>query len=129
MSGSYLLDTNIVIGLLAADPNTLNNFQKAGEVYTSSIVVGELNFGARKSSRVQENLARINDFVQSVTVLACDTETAWHYGNIKNQIRLKGKPIPENDIWIAAICAQYDLVLVSRDAHFNGVDDLHIEGW
>lgn len=129
MSGSYLLDTNIVIGLFAADPNTVDNFRSADEVYTSSIVVGELNYGARKSSRIQENLARVNDFAQSVTVLGCNTETAWHYGNIKNQVRLKGKPIPENDIWIAAICAQYDLILVSRDAHFNEVDGLHIERW
>lgn len=51
------------------------------------------------------------------------------YGVIKNQLRVKGRPIPENDIWIAAVARQRDLVLVSRDDHFAKVEGIKLEKW
>jgi tRNA(fMet)-specific endonuclease VapC len=99
------------------------------EVFTPVIVLGELYYGARRSSRVQENLARIDEFAARSTVLACDTETARRYGAVKDGLRQKGRPIPENDIWIAAIALQYDLTLVARDAHFEEINDLTLETW
>jgi tRNA(fMet)-specific endonuclease VapC len=98
-------------------------------IFTPSIVLGELYYGARKSTRVPENLARIEEFAARSTVLVCDTETARRYGEIKDRLRQKGRPIPENDIWIAAIALQYELTLVARDAHFENVDDLKVETW
>ena len=62
-------------------------------------------------------------------MLPCDTATAQQYGDIKNQLRAKGRPIPENDIWIAAIAMQYQLTLVARDGHFHEVDGLQVETW
>jgi tRNA(fMet)-specific endonuclease VapC len=62
-------------------------------------------------------------------VLACDAITATYYGNVKDQLRLKGKPIPENDIWIAALALQHDLVLISRDEHFKVIEQLKVETW
>lgn len=62
-------------------------------------------------------------------VLGCDAETARRYGEVKNGLRQKGRPIPENDIWIAAIALQYDLTLVARDVHFGEVDGLKVEAW
>ncbi len=50
-------------------------------------------------------------------------------GKIKNYLRQKGLPIPENDIWIAATARQYNLTLVSRDAHFGNIENLHVESW
>jgi tRNA(fMet)-specific endonuclease VapC len=75
-------------------------------------------------------MARINDLAASSVVLVCGTETTRQYGEIKNRLRQKGHPIPENDIWIAAIAMQNDLTLVARDAHFEKkVDGLEIEAW
>jgi tRNA(fMet)-specific endonuclease VapC len=108
VSGSYLLDTNIVIALFAAEQAVLDHLKVAGEVYIPSIVIGELAYGAYKSTRVTENLPRIEDFVASNVILTCDAVTAFHYGIIKDQLRQSGKPIPENDIWIAAAAIQYD---------------------
>ncbi len=51
------------------------------------------------------------------------------YGEIKDRLRKKGRPIPENDIWIAAIAFQHDLILISRDEHFREVEDLKLEEW
>ena len=103
MSGRYLLDTNIVIALFAGDAAVKNHLAVAAEVFVSSIVIGELCYGAQKSGRAKVNLARIDEFAANNVVLGCDTDTARRYGEIKNALRAKGHPIPENDIWIAAI--------------------------
>jgi tRNA(fMet)-specific endonuclease VapC len=129
MSGRYLLDTNILIGLFANESAVTKFLREAEEVFVPSIALGELYYGACKSSRVEENMARINDLAASSVVLVCGTETAQQYGEIKNRLRQKGHPIPENDIWIAAIAMQNDLTLVARDAHFEEVDGLEIEAW
>jgi tRNA(fMet)-specific endonuclease VapC len=129
MSGRYLLDTNILIALFANESAVTDHLREAEEVFVPSIALGELYYGARKSSHVGENIARINDLATNSAVLGCDTKTAQQYGEIKNRLRQKGHPIPENDIWIAAIATQNDLTLVARDAHFKEVDELEIEAW
>jgi tRNA(fMet)-specific endonuclease VapC len=101
----------------------------AEEVFVPIIVLGELYYGAQKSSKVENNVTRINEFAESCSVLVCDTETSKQYGEIKNLLRAKGRPIPENDIWIAAIAKQHKLTLVSRDDHFKEIEDLSILTW
>ena len=76
MSGKCLLDTNIVIALFADETGVKENLVKTDEVFVSSIVIGELYYGARKSTRSKENVSRIDKFAESNIVLACDTETA-----------------------------------------------------
>lgn len=129
MNGRYLLDTNIVIALFANEFSVTCQLGEAEEVFTPSIVLGELYYGARRSKRVQENVARIEEFAARSTVLTCDTETGRRYGEVKDALRQKGRPIPENDVWVAAIALQYDLTLVARDAHFEQVDGLSFETW
>ncbi len=129
MSGRFLLDTNIVIALFADEVSVKNNLAEANEVFVPSFVIGELCYGARKSGRVQANLARIDEIVAISTILGCDAETARQYGEIKNKLRLKGRPLPENDVWIAALALQHTLVLVTRDAHFQEVENLQTAAW
>jgi len=129
MSGRFLLDTNIVIALFAGEADIQEYLEQAEEVSVPCIVLGELYFGARKSGRARENLARIDEFALSASVLGCDTDTAREYGAIKDMLRVKGRPIPENDIWIAAIAVQYGLILVTRDTHFDEIDGLKVEIW
>ncbi|MDO8753876.1 MAG: type II toxin-antitoxin system VapC family toxin [Anaerolineales bacterium] len=129
MSGKCLLDTNIVIALFANETAVKENLAKTDEVFIPSVVIGELFYGAHKSARATENIARIDDFASNSVVLGCDTETSRVYGEIKRALSVKGHPIPENDIWIAAIAIQHDLVLISRDAHFKEVDNLKVKAW
>ena len=129
MSGRYLLDTNIVIALFANDASVTERLKEAEEVFVPSIVLGELYYGAQKSRRVEENEARIDEFAARNVVLSCDAETARRYGEVKNGLRQKGYPIPENDIWIAAIALRNDLTLVARDTHFGEVETLQVEAW
>lgn len=129
MNGKFLLDTNIVIALFAKDTSVINSLANANEVFVPSIALGELYYGAHKSRHVEANIARINEFAASSSILICDTETSRLYGKIKNSLRVKGQPIPENDIWIAAIAKQYELTLISRDEHFKEIDELSIMAW
>ncbi|MBD2579475.1 type II toxin-antitoxin system VapC family toxin [Oscillatoria sp. FACHB-1406] len=129
MSGRYLLDTNIIIALFAIDTSVMHNLARANEVFIPSIALGELHYGARKSGRLQENLERIEELVTNSTIIECDAETARQYGDVKNRLRLKGRPLPENDVWIAALALQYGLTLVTRDAHFQEVENLQTVAW
>ncbi len=128
MAGKVLLDTNIVIALFSGDKAASHQISSS-EVLLPSIVLGELYFGARKSGQMAPNLDRIDQLAGSVVVLNCDAVTAQHFGQIKERLRSKGNPIPDNDVWIDAVAQQYGLRLATRDRHFNEVDGLVLEVW
>ncbi|HUI83659.1 MAG TPA: type II toxin-antitoxin system VapC family toxin, partial [Candidatus Binatia bacterium] len=102
-------------------------FESDDAVFLCVHVLGELRYGALASSCVAENLARLERFSTPIPVLPCDTETVTHYADIRFGLRKKGKPIPENDIWIAAIARQHGLRLLSRDSHFQQIENLDVE--
>jgi tRNA(fMet)-specific endonuclease VapC len=121
MSGkSYLLDTNIVIGLFANESSITEKIKPTtSRIFIPSIVFGELFYGAEQSSKKEENRKKIDALAQVSFVLECDLDSARQYGRIKSRLKDKGAPIPENDIWIAALAQQHQLTLVTRDKHFG----------
>lgn len=129
MNGEFLLDTNIIIALFASDKKVIQNLTTAAKIYLPSIVLGELYFGARNSQRISQNLGRIDELAEEITILTPDLLIAQCYGIIKCKLLAKGKPLPENDIWIAAVAKHYDLILVSKDKHFENIEDLQLEKW
>ena len=129
MNGKYCFDTNIIIALFGGTESVVTKMAQINEAFISSTVLGELYYGALKSSRLQENLKRITDFAVDCTILNCDEETAVEYGKIKVELTQKGKMIPENDIWIAAVAKQHDLTIVTNDEHFSTIDNLKIANW
>lgn len=129
MNGNFLLDTNIVIALFAGDAAVIAGLAAAEEVFIPAAVIGELFYGARKSGRPEENLRRIEEFAADNMILSCDADTARLYGEVKSSLQRKGRPIPENDIWIAATALQHDLILVSRDEHFEAVEWIRCVKW
>lgn len=126
MNGKALVDTNVVIALFAGEPVVIEHLQRQSEVFLCVPVLGELRYGAQASARVESNLARLDQFATAVIVLPCDSETAAYYGSVKFHLRKKGRPLPENDIWIAAIAKQRNLTVVTRDAHFQEIENLHV---
>ena len=128
-NGSYLLDTNIIIGLFNRDEAIQERMQNTDRVFLVSSAIGELYYGAQKSEKPIENIRRIDRLTQRFPIYSCNLETARWYGSIKNQLQRKGRLIPDNDIWIAAIVMQRELVLVTRDAHFDEVETLQTERW
>lgn len=129
MSGRVLVDTNIVIALFAGDPVVMEKLQQQTAVFLCVPVIGELRYGALASGRVEFNLARLDAFAKAVRILECDADTAASYAAVKHHLRTKGRPIPENDVWIAAIARQHRLKLISRDAHFSQIEELRAELW
>jgi tRNA(fMet)-specific endonuclease VapC len=128
MSGK-LLDTNAIVALQKEDPAFLALLQQGGDLFIPAVVIGELYYGAANSGRVAQNIKAIDDLVVENVILTCDATTAKFYGQIRHQLRQKGRPIPENDIWIAAVAIQHALTLVTRDVHFQEVTGLPVEGW
>ena len=101
MNGRYLLDTSIAVDLLRDVPAVRQRLQNGVRACISITVLGELLFGAERSHRPQENRDRVMAFAADCIILKCDEQTAGLYAAVKAGLAVKGKPIPENDIWIA----------------------------
>jgi len=129
MNGSFLLDTNIVIGILEGDAAITGRLYPQMRLYLPSIVMGELYFGAYRSGRVHHNLERLTMLSKAYPLLPCDLGTAETYGKLKDELRKKGRPVPDNDIWIAAVSQRQRLTLITRDQHFREFDSLSADIW
>ena len=130
MNGRYLLDTNVIIALFGGEETVLDRLAGAAAVFVPIVAPGELYYGARKSARAEQNVRRIDDFAAAATLLDCNQATAKRYGEIKNSLHTKGRPIPENDIWIGALGMQHDLSVATRDyEHFSQISGLRMEAW
>jgi len=125
MNGEYVLDSNIIIDIFRGKQTAINQLV-LNKAYVPSIVLGELYFGANKSEKTEERIRQIKRFEQSVTILSVNDTTAEIYGEIKNKLKQMGRPIPENDIWIAAVAKEVGLPLITRDKHFANIGDIAI---
>jgi predicted nucleic acid-binding protein len=90
MPGEVLVDTNVIIAVFKSQPAILDRLKSAAEIYLSSVTVGELIFGALKSTNQASNLKRIDELIENAVVLACDTETARCYAGIKHELKQRG---------------------------------------
>ena len=121
-----MLDTNVIIKYLAGDESAKRLIDGASDISVSVIVVGELQYGAQKSSRTKSNLALYANFLSNFSIIPVDENTAIMYGEVKEQLRAKGINIPENDVWIAATAKSRQCRLLTYDTHFESVDDLEV---
>lgn len=130
MTGSnFILDTSAVIELFRGNPVVSNRLETEMVLKISSIVLGELYFGIYRSSNPTKHENQLKRFIKNCEVLPIDLDTSKIYAEIKAKLLQKGKPIPENDIWIAAIAMQFNFSLVTFDKHFLEIDDLKVETW
>ena len=90
------------------------------------MVVGELLFGAHNSGRPAKNLAYYRGFIYDFEFLMLHESAAEHYAEIRFSLKQKGRPIPDNDMWIAAICRAHDVPLLTFDRHFTEVPGLRV---
>jgi tRNA(fMet)-specific endonuclease VapC len=124
-----VLDTNAVIALVDGDVSMRNLVTQADEIFIPSPVLGELYFGAFRSGQVPENVERIDNLVRWYAILRIDEFTAKSYGMLRKQLGIAGRPIPNNDLWIAALAQQHGAMIVTRDSHFDAVENLAIVRW
>lgn len=121
-----LLDTSAYSKLVRGHQQLAELARGADEVLFSSIVFGELLFGYRLGRHFERNLGTLQSFVDApnVTFLEVSVTTADRYSRIAASQRAKGRPIPTNDMWIAAHALETGADLVSADRHFKQVDGL-----
>jgi len=124
----YLLDTNIVSAYWKRDRAVVQRLSEI-DYYVSAITVGELLKGALRSDRRSHLLHNVHILLTVVHVVPVDSFIAEHYGLITAQLEQQGSSLEDNDVWIAATARQHDLVLSTRDAHFDRVPDLKVERW
>jgi tRNA(fMet)-specific endonuclease VapC len=129
IGNNFLLDTNIIIAWFKGEVSIAEKIDKASSVHIPIIVIGELYYGALYSSSVQKNINDIRSVTDRYDVLYIDEAAAIAYGLIKANLRKKGKPIPENDLWIAAIAQRYELIIISRDSHFKEIENVSLKSW
>ncbi len=116
-----LLDTNRYRDFCEGEKTAVDVMQRARLIYLPFVVVAELRAGFLCGTLARQNEKSLTIFLNSerVRVLLAHEETTHHFARIFAQLRLQGTPIPVNDIWIAALAVQYDLLLFSRDGHFD----------
>ena len=133
MDPRYLLDTNICIYIRQnRPPEVLKRFQRLrpGEAVLSVITFGELLYGAARSTRRAEALARLAELRRLLPVLPLNEAVADSYGTIRADLESRGERIGNNDLWIAAHALAADLVLVTNnEKEFSRVKGLRAQNW
>ncbi|MBL1173717.1 type II toxin-antitoxin system VapC family toxin [Pantanalinema sp. GBBB05] len=129
MSGEIALDTSVAIRFLNGDTAVTTKVLAIPEIVLPVVVVGELLFGAENSTRPLQNLPRYLEFVSACVVVPLGRDTATIYARTRLALKQKGRPIPMNDVWIAAQCIEQGWVLVTDDQDFSYVDGLILERW
>lgn len=124
-----ILDTNALSGAADGDPGALEIIAGAERIAVPVIVLGEYRLGIAQSRHRKEYEEWLREWVAAVTVLDVDRETTYYYAKIGLELKKIGKPIPSNDLWIAALCGQHSLPLLSRDRHFDVVSGLKRLEW
>jgi tRNA(fMet)-specific endonuclease VapC len=129
----WLLDTNAWIAYLERKPNPVKNRiaqLPETEILICDVVKAELIYGAYKSSRVEQNLAKLTVLFSLVTSLPFDGKAAYEFGDIRAFLAKKGTPIGPYDLQIAAIARAHHLTLVTHNTReFSRVPNLMLEDW
>ena len=120
------LDTNAYTDAANGQAKAVELLRRADEICLPFIVLAELRAGFAAGNAGKKNEAKLTEFLNSprVRVLYADEQTTHHYARIFAFLRSQAAPIPTNDLWIAALVVQYDLLLLSRDAHFDRVPQI-----
>ena len=126
-----LLDTNVVVAFLNGDKSVLKRIRvEIDKIALSTLVVAELDYGAKVSQRSEENLEKLYRLVDIVQVVPFDIECAKIFGTIKSKLRSLGKPTGEVDALIAATAMAHEATLVTTNKkHFENIEGLKIEVW
>ena len=116
-----LVDSNCYQDFCEGAPQAVHVIRRAAEIMIPFIVLGELRAGFACGTRSYKNEQTLTRFLNSPRVkqLFADEDTTHQYARLFKQLRKQGTPIPTNDLWIAALALQHDLLLFTRDKHFD----------
>jgi tRNA(fMet)-specific endonuclease VapC len=123
MAIDIAIDTNRYRDFVDGKPEAVAVFRSAPRIFVPFVVVAELRAGFAAGSRGTENRKVFERFLDRsrVGVLLPTMATTFHYAELYRELRLRGTPIPTNDLWIAALVVESGLALYTRDAHFRAL--------
>jgi len=125
-----ILDTNAVSALLAGRNEALQRVLDAADRHhLPLVVIAEFQYGLLQFTRPRRLQSLFRRLEANSIILYPDRATADVCASIRHDLRTRSRPIPENDVWIAALARQFDLEIVSRDAHFDHVAGMRRIGW
>ena len=124
-----IVDTNALSAFADGEPGVLAEMGKAHKISVPCVVLGEFLFGIAQSRRRSEYAVWINQTLGAAQFLDVTSATAAKYAEVRLELKRFGRPIPSNDMWIAALCRQHALPLLSRDRHYDSVEGLRRVGW
>jgi tRNA(fMet)-specific endonuclease VapC len=124
-----IVDTNALSAVADDDPAIIAILARADQMAIPVIVLGEYRYGIAQSRHRDTYENWLAGLLRDCAVLDINEPTTQQYAEITLDLRRKGKPIPTNDLWIAALCRQHSLPLLSRDRHFDHVTGLKRIGW
>jgi len=120
------IDTNRYRDFCEGNDSAVQRFRRASRIFIPFTVLGELRAGFACGTLSRQNESALSRFLNSprVSCLYADAQTTFHYAGTFRQLRSQGTPIPTNDIWVAALVQQHNLLLYSRDSHFDALPQL-----
>ena len=124
-----ILDTNALSAFADGSALAVAALQSTDAASVPVIVLGEFRYGIKHSRRHAEYETWLERYLPTFRLLDITEETSVEYASIRSELRRLGKPIPANDVWIAALCRQHQLPLLSRDQHFDDVKGLRRQVW
>jgi len=126
-----LLDTNVVIAFFNGNKTVLERIQaQIDRITLSTLVIAELDYGAKASQKAKENSEKLDRFIDIVRVVPFNLECAKTFGTIKSKLRKLGKPTGEMDALIAATAMAHKAVLITGNRkHFENIEGLKVEVW
>lgn len=124
-----ILDTNALSATADNDPDVVKVISNARRIAIPVIAIGEYRHGIARSRFVDRYQQWLDTFLDASPILDVTNETSYHYAAIHSELSQVGRPIPVNDLWIAALCRQHNSPLLSRDKHFDLVRDLKRIEW
>jgi len=121
-----VIDTNVYSGILKGTIDHQTIFEQYDTIIIPTIVIGELRAGFALGNKARQNEEDLQKILKNnnVQILTVEVTTTTFYATIFKELRKKGKPIPTNDIWIAAICLEHDATMATVDKHFSYVSSL-----
>jgi predicted nucleic acid-binding protein len=124
-----ILDTNGLSALAEGEPALASILSKAAQIALPVVVLGEYRYGISQSRYRKQYERWLSEYLPAFHILDVDERTALSYSAVRAELKKSGTPIPSNDVWIAALCRQHSLALVSRDHHFDYVKGIQRLEW
>jgi tRNA(fMet)-specific endonuclease VapC len=124
-----ILDTNALSAAADDDPAMIAVLARADQVAIPVIALGEYRYGIAQSRHRASYAEWLKGLLHDCLVLDANEPTTHYYAEVVLELKEKGKPIPTNDIWIAALCRQHSLPVLSRDRHFDLVPGIKRIAW